>query len=305
MTRGDENGRYAASIWKVRTDRLFYEISFSAKGYSNLRVASALSCTYNTYSRFFVQYSTDGKSYENLGEMAPGNRSWTEAEFSIPAAADGAERVYVRWYPDFDAPLIGNETDYDGLAITDIYVLADPLAADDDVAPVLTASIPADGADGASTTGSVVLTFDEKVIPGKGTATLAGSPLTATVSGKSVVFAYTGLDYNTRYTFSMPAGTVTDRSGNPAPAVELSFTTMERLQPEARTYDAIVDIDGNGDYTSVQAAIDAAPAGRVKPWLIFVQNGRYKEHVDIPASKPFIHIIGQDRDKTVICDDRL
>lgn len=106
-------------------------------------------------------------------------------------------------------------------------------------------------------------------------------------------------------TFSMPAGTVTDRSGNPAPAVELSFTTMERLQPEARTYDAIVDIDGNGDYTSVQAAIDAAPAGRVKPWLIFVQNGRYKEHVDIPASKPFIHIIGQDRDKTVICDDRL
>ena len=305
MTRGDENGRYAARIWKVRTDRLFYEISFSAKGYSNLRVASALSCTYNTYSRFFVQYSTDGKSYENLGEMAPGNRSWTEAEFSIPAAADGAERVYVRWYPDFDAPLIGNETNYDGLAITDIYVLADPLAADDDVAPVLTASIPADGADGASTTGSVVLTFDEKVIPGKGTATLAGSPLTATVSGKSVVFAYTGLDYNTRYTFSMPAGTVTDRSGNPAPAVELSFTTMERLQPEARTYDAIVDIDGNGDYTSVQAAIDAAPAGRVKPWLIFVQNGRYKEHVDIPASKPFIHIIGQDRDKTVICDDRL
>ena len=304
-SRGDENGRYAARIWKVRADRLFYEISFSAKGYSNLRIASALSCTYNTYSRFFVQYSTDGSTYATLGEMAPGNRSWTDAEFDLPAAADNADRVYIRWYPDFDSPLIGNETDYDGLAITDIYVLADCLADDDDVPPVLTASIPADGATGASTTGSVVLTFDEKVVSGDGTATLGGTALTPVVSGKSVVFAYSGLDYNTQYTFSMPAGAVTDRNGNPAPAVELSFTTMERRQPEPRTYDAVVDIDGNGDYTSLQAAIDAAPAGRVKPWLIFVHNGRYKEHIDIPASKPFIHIIGQNRDKTVICDDRL
>ena len=29
------------------------------------------------------------------------------------------------------------------------------------------------------------------------------------------------------------------------------------------------------------------------------------EHIDIPKTKPYIHIIGQDRDKTVIHDDKL
>ena len=80
---------------------------------------------------------------------------------------------------------------------------------------------------------------------------------------------------------------------------------MERQQPEARIYDAVVAQDGSGDYLTLQAAIDNAPEGRGTPYLIFVKNGRYKEHIDIPAQKPFLHIIGQDRDKTVIYDDRL
>jgi pectin methylesterase-like acyl-CoA thioesterase len=80
---------------------------------------------------------------------------------------------------------------------------------------------------------------------------------------------------------------------------------MERTQPEARLYDAVVASDGSGDYTTLQGAIDAAPEGRAKPWLIFVKNGQYKEHIDIPAKKPYLHIIGQDRDKAVILDDKL
>ena len=222
-----------------------------------------------------------------------------------PADASDAERVYVRWYPDWNSALIGTETDYDGLAITDIYVLAEPMSVNDDTAPVLTASIPADGATGASVNGSVVLTFDEKVVPGNGDATLGGTVLKPIVSGKSIVYPYTALAYNTTYTSELPEGAVTDHSGNKAAAVRLSFTTMSRVQPEARLYDAVVDVNGSADYTSVQAAIDAAPEGRVKLWLIFVMNGNYKEHIDIPSSKPFMHIIGQDREKTVILDDRL
>ena len=305
MTRGEENGRYAARIWKVRTERLYYEISFSAKGYTSLRIASSLGCTYNTYTRFFVQYSLDGIDYKTIGEVTPGQRSWTDTEFPLPAEADGAERVYIRWYPDFDSPLAGELTDYDGLAITDIYVLADDAGTDDGIPPHLTASVPADGADGASVTGSVVLTFDEKIIPGSGDALLDGKKLTPVVSGKSLVYPYSGLNYGTTYTFTLPAGGVTDRYGNPCEAISLTFSTMQRTQPDARLFDAIVGADDEADYTSLQAAIDAAPVGRVTPWLIFVTNGRYKEHIDIPASKPFIHIIGQDRDKTVIYDDRL
>lgn len=65
-------------------------------------------------------------------------------------------------------------------------------------------------------------------------------------------------------------------------------------------YSAIVDMSGSGDYISVQAAVDAAPENRTSPWVIFIKNGSYKETVLIPENKPFIHLIGQDKEKTVI-----
>lgn len=304
---GMESGRYAARIWKLQTEKHFFEISFSAAEYRNLKIVSAMGAQYNSYGTFFVQCSTDGKEYTTIGEIQPATRAWTDSELALPASYDGAKKVYIRWYPDWNTKnQSGNSpTDYDGVAISGIYVLAEPDASDDSTAPVLTATIPAQNAEGASVTGSIILSYDEKVQLGSGAATLAGKELTATISGKSVVFPYSALDYDTQYTFSVPEGFVTDRSGNKAPAVSLTFTTMKREQPEPRLFDAIVDCNGAGDYTSVQAAIDAAPADRVKPWLILVLNGNYKEHIDIPASKPFMHIIGQDRDKTVILDDRL
>ncbi len=65
-------------------------------------------------------------------------------------------------------------------------------------------------------------------------------------------------------------------------------------------FNAVVAKDGSGTYTSVQAAVDAAPSGRTAPWLIFVKNGAYEEQVVVPEDKPFIHLIGQDKDRTVI-----
>ena len=52
---------------------------------------------------------------------------------------------------------------------------------------------------------------------------------------------------------------------------------MSRIQPDARLYDAVIAQDGTGDYTTVQAAVDAAPSGSAKPWLIFIKEGVYKE----------------------------
>lgn len=71
-------------------------------------------------------------------------------------------------------------------------------------------------------------------------------------------------------------------------------------QKEADAYQAIVAQDGSGDYTNVQAAIDAAPDSCLQPWRIFVKNGSYEEQVIVPQSKPYIHLIGQDKDSTVI-----
>jgi pectin methylesterase-like acyl-CoA thioesterase len=55
----------------------------------------------------------------------------------------------------------------------------------------------------------------------------------------------------------------------------------------------VVAKDGSGDYTTVQAAIDAAPTGRTTPFIIFIKNGRYKEKITIPSNKPFIQLYGE------------
>jgi pectinesterase len=65
-------------------------------------------------------------------------------------------------------------------------------------------------------------------------------------------------------------------------------------------YQVVVALDGSGDYTSVQAAVDAALEYLEAPRVIFIKNGSYKEQVLIPETKPYIHLIGEDKEKTII-----
>ena len=303
---GLENGKYAARIWKYLSEEWYWEISFSSKGYQNLVISSCIGDDYNTYSVNNVEYSIDGgTTFTKIGEFNPPSRGWDgPKEFALPADANDRERVHIRWMPDRSSEKVGVASDYDGTSIAEIFVLADAGALADEHA-TLVSSNPTEGATGITRNGSIILNFDKKIKAGTGCATLNGETLVPIISGKSAIFKYGGLDYNTKYTFVMPENVLTSRSGNAVGKTEITFTTMERQQPEARIYDAVVAQDGNGDYLTLQAAIDNAPEGRGTPYLIFVKNGRYKEHIDIPALKTFLHIIGQDRDKTVIYDDRL
>ena len=304
---GSENGRWGARIWKLRSEGWYFEITFSSKGYKNLKLSNGMGVSYNTYKNFDVEYSVDGQTYTKFGEFAGATElksGWTDGEFDLPSAADEQDRVWIRWKGVESSGLVGNSTDYDGLCIGDIFVTADAGSLAEEQA-VLVSSNPENNATSVTASGSIILTYDKKIKAGQGNATLDGEEIAPTITGKSAVFKYSGLKYGTQYTFSMPAGVITSRSGNATEAVTINFTTMERRQPEARLYDAIVAQDGSGDYTTVQAAINAAPAGRGTPWLIFIKNGNYKEHVDIPANKTYLHFIGQDRDKTVILDERL
>lgn len=61
-------------------------------------------------------------------------------------------------------------------------------------------------------------------------------------------------------------------------------------------FNAIVAQDGSGDYTTIQAAIDAAPG--TTPYYIFVKAGTYEGHVQIDKSN--VHLTGQNRDNTII-----
>ena len=304
VNNGAEEGRWGARIWKLRSEGWYWEISFSTKGYSNIKFSNGFGHNYNTYSVIKAEYSVDGTNFTEVGTYDIPERGWVDGEFTLPADANNQERVYIRWMPGSEE-LVGAETDYDGLSIGDIFVLAESEQANDQTAPVLVSSNPANGATGASATGSIVLTFDERVKVGTGNATLNGEEIAPTVTGKTAVFQYAGLDYNKEYSFTIPAGVITDRSGNAYAGTTINFTTMERTQPAARIYDAVVAADGSGDYKTVQEAIDAAPAGRAFPWLIFIKNGEYKGHVDVPANKPYLHFIGQERDKVIITDDKL
>jgi pectin methylesterase-like acyl-CoA thioesterase len=54
----------------------------------------------------------------------------------------------------------------------------------------------------------------------------------------------------------------------------------------------VVAADGSGDVTTVQAAIDAVPAGNTAPTTILIRAGVYREVVTIPANRPHLDLVG-------------
>lgn len=60
--------------------------------------------------------------------------------------------------------------------------------------------------------------------------------------------------------------------------------------------DTVVAADGTGDFTTVQAALDAVPKGNRERRVIFVRNGIYNEHLRLERS--FVTLRGEDRART-------
>ena len=69
----------------------------------------------------------------------------------------------------------------------------------------------------------------------------------------------------------------------------------------AQTKKVIVDINGKGDYRSIQAAINSLPDSSATPGHIFIRNGAYREKIYI--EKHNIILEGESRDKTIITED--
>ncbi len=68
----------------------------------------------------------------------------------------------------------------------------------------------------------------------------------------------------------------------------------------AQVFDMVVAADGSGDYTSIQAAIDAVPANQAQRTLIFVKGGMYREKVTTTSSVKNVSIIGEDAEKVTL-----
>ena len=87
--------------------------------------------------------------------------------------------------------------------------------------------------------------------------------------------------------------------------VILIFATFGQLSESlaAPSYDFVVSKSGDGDFTTVQAAIDAVPDFRKTTTTIFIKNGIYKEKLILGASKIFVTFIGESAEKTIITND--
>jgi pectinesterase len=82
-------------------------------------------------------------------------------------------------------------------------------------------------------------------------------------------------------------------------------TTAPTTGPTSSTTPTVA-ADGTGSYTTVQAAIDAVPAGNTTRQTITVKAGTYREIVTIPSTKPYLTLqgLGSAAGKTVIVNNR-
>ena len=282
--------------------------SFSVKDYDQIKIHSLVAANNSCVrQRQLLQISTTSSTegfstLKTLTLTENPSSEWLNFDYELDTKnMDGM--VYIRWIEDETSDFFdgGNHSSTEGFYLADVIIFADQTAEDDTEAPQLVSSSPTEGSTSASARGNIVLSFNERVKAGTGSVMLNGEELTGSFGSKSVTYAYHGLSYGQQYTLSIGADAITDLSGNAFPARDITFTVMERPQPIAKVFDAVVAQDGTGNYKTVQEAIDAAPTGRISPWLIFVKNGTYEELVTIPENKPFIHLIGQDKEKTVIC----
>ena len=282
--------------------------SFSVKEYDQIKIHSLVAANNSCVrQRQLLQISTTSSTegfstLKTLTLTENPSSEWLNFDYELDTKnMDGM--VYIRWIEDETSDFFdgGNHSSTEGFYLADVVIFADQTAEDDTEAPQLVSSSPTEGSTSASARGNIVLSFNERVKAGTGSVMLNGEELTGSFGSKSVTYAYHGLSYGQQYTLSIGADAITDLSGNAFPARDITFTVMERPQPIAKVFDAVVAQDGSGNYKTVQEAIDAAPTGRISPWLIFVKNGTYEELVTIPENKPFIHLIGQDKEKTVVC----
>lgn len=99
------------------------------------------------------------------------------------------------------------------------------------------------------------------------------------MSGKTITFAYKGLNYATAYTFTLAAGSVADLTDNATDqAIVLNFTTKTKPAVTKALYDFIVPTDG--DFKAALAAA-AKRTDTSKRFRIFIKQGDYK----IPADE--------------------
>ena len=282
---GGYEGKNAAVNWTTFSTKplgeTYWQTKINATAYTDIKVKSSMLYNYNAYETYNVEYSLNGTDWTKVGAInMPGAKAWTDGEFTLPSDANNKAEVYIRWIADKTSSIKGATGNNDGIAIAGIYITGTAQLVNDGKAPVLVNTVPAEGATNASANGKIVLTFDEKVkLTGNAAATLGTQKIEGAVSGKTITFAYKGLNYATAYTFTLAAGSVADLTDNATDqAIVLNFTTKTKPAVTKALYDFIVPTDG--DFKAALAAA-AKRTDTSKRFRIFIKQGDYK----IPADE--------------------
>ena len=286
---GGYEGKNAAVNWTKTSVKAigetYWQTQFNATAFTDIKVKSSMTYNYNAYEAYNVEYSLNGTDWTKIGTInIPGAKAWTTGEFTLPADANNQAEVYVRWIADKTSSIKGTSGNNDGIALSCIYITGTAKLFDDGTAPKLVSQVPAANANNASANGKIVLTFDEKVkLTDNAKATINGQDLAGTVSGKTITFAYKGLNYATEYTFHLAAGSVADLTDNAIKeAISFSFTTKDKPAISKALYDFIVPTDG--DFKAALAAA-AKRTDTSKRFRIFIKQGDYKIPADETKTK--------------------
>lgn len=282
---GGYEGKNAAVNWTSKKTKplgeTYWQTKVNATAFTDIKVKSSMLYNYNAYETYNVEYSLNGTDWTKVGAIKMAEaKAWTDGEFTLPSDANNKAEVYIRWIADKTSSIKGATGDNDGISITNIYITGTAQLVNDGKAPVLVNTVPAEGATNASANGKIVLTFDEKVkLTGNAAATLGTQKIEGAVSGKTITFAYKGLNYATAYTFTLAAGSVADLTDNATDqAIVLNFTTKTKPAVTKALYDFIVPTDG--DFKAALAAA-AKRTDTSKRFRIFIKQGDYK----IPADE--------------------
>lgn len=270
-------GRAAAVNWRTTgLGEYYWQTTVNAAAFTDIKVKSAMLYNYNAYTKYNVEYSLNGETWTSIGShIMEGTKNWNDGEFAMPADANNKEKVYIRWIADKESKVDGTQSNNDGIAISGIYITGKAQLIDDGTAPVLVSSVPENNGTGASANGKIVLTFDEKVkLTDTAKATLGTQSLVPTVSGKTVICEYKGLDYSTNYTFTLAGNSVADLTDNAIKEdIVISFQTKVKPVVEKKLYDFIVGTDGT--ITEALAAANARGASATERYRIFIANGNH------------------------------
>ena len=288
-----QNGYHTADI--------AWQYQFSTKGFTSATFNADMCAKNAATKQYKALISVDGGAFTELKSAWDVTANAVNPiAIELPAEAIDKEMVVIRITGTGDEVYntgYAFDKEFDGLRYADhsesgvgnVYVLGEAVVEADENAPVVTATVPANNATGVSATGKITVSFDEKIeaVEGAAAATLTAAggstvSITPTWSSRSVSFDYSMLDYNTQYTFQMPAGYVQDKSGNKsAEAVTVAFTTMNRPSVAKAAYDFIVPDDGTIDEALAAANSRSDKATRYR---VFIKNSA-EPYVFHPSGK--------------------